>query len=97
MILTALVAVGSCGPRVSGEVGKACLAADRKAANAQLCSCVQAAANVHLNGSDQKIAASFFAEPEKANDMKIATSRSADAFWDRYKAFSQTAQRSCRG
>lgn len=96
MAMMLLATLAACGGRVTGEVGKACMAAERTAANPALCSCVQASANQHLNGNDQKLAAAFFADPEKANDMKLSKSRSADAFWDRYKLFSATAQRSCR-
>ncbi len=94
--LLILAMVGSCGSRVTGEIGKACVASDRSAANPRLCSCIQQAANRHLNQRDQELAATFFADEELANDIKINDSRSADAFWERYREFTRTAQRSCR-
>ncbi len=92
-----LAVLGSCGSNVTGEIGKACVASDRSAANPRLCGCIQQAANRHLNQRDQELAATFFADAELANDIKINDSRSADAFWDRYRDFTRTAQRSCRG
>lgn len=99
-VLWAAVAVAtlaSCGGgRVTGEIGKACVASDRRAANPALCSCIQRAANSHLNQRDQELAATFFADSERANDVKINDSRAADAFWDRYRDFTRAAERSCR-
>lgn len=91
-----LAILGSCGSRVTGEIGKACVASDRNAANPRLCSCIQQAANRHLSAGDQKLAATFFADSEKANDIKINDSPSADAFWARYRNFTNLAERSCR-
>lgn len=94
MIVTLLA---SCGAgRVTGEIGKACVASDRRAANPALCSCIQQAANRHLNQRDQELAATFFADAERANDVKINDSRAADAFWKRYRDFTRAAERSCR-
>lgn len=95
--LLAIVAIlGSCGSRVSGVIAESCVESDRRAANARLCSCIQQVANRTLNGSDQRLAATFFENSERANDVKIDDSRSADAFWTRYRAFTRAAERSCR-
>lgn len=95
-VLIAIAALSACGPRVTGEVGKACISADRAAANARLCNCVQQAANQTLNGRDQVRAATFFADPQLAQDTRQSDNRSAEAFWDRYKSFADTARRLCR-
>jgi len=97
VMMSALVFLAACGGgRVSGDVGKACMAADRKAASAQLCSCVQQAANRTLNASEQRRAASFFEEPQDAQDTRQSKSNSDNQFWDRYKRFSATAEQMCR-
>lgn len=83
--------VAGCGGRASGPVGTACMEADRSAANARLCACVQRAASDHLSGADQRRAAEFFADPDKAQDA-----RGGSAFWSRYRRFSSAAERSCR-
>ncbi|MEL6641621.1 MAG: arginine transporter [Pseudomonadota bacterium] len=86
----------ACGPRVTGEVGKACISGGRNAANAQLCSCVQQAANQTLNGTEQIRAAAFFAEPDLAQATRQSDNRGDERFWDRYKVFADTARRQCR-
>ncbi len=90
-----IAALASCGPRVTGEIGKACISADRQSASRSLCSCVQQAANSTLNGSDQLRAASFFANPELAQDTRRSDRRGDERFWDRYEVFTQRAQQRC--
>ncbi len=93
--LCMLATLAACGPRVTGEIGKACMAADRQAASRTLCSCVQNAANATLNGSDQARAAAFFENPELAQDTRRSDRRSDERFWDRYQVFTTRAQQSC--
>jgi len=90
-----ILTLASCGPRVTGAVAKACVASDRRAATAQRCSCVQSVAARELSRSDQNRLVSFFEDPEEANDIKINDSRSADAFWERYRAFTSVARQQC--
>ncbi|WP_368186652.1 arginine transporter [Aestuariibius sp. HNIBRBA575] len=92
-----LTACGS-GGRVSGPSGpisQACLAANRDAANRQLCSCVQQAANQTLSSSEQARAATFFETPDLAQAARTADGRSAERFWQRYRNFSDTARGMC--
>lgn len=107
LLLTVLVALTACGGRsgggsrsyaatASGPISEACLAAGRDAANRGLCGCVQAAANRTLGASDQRRAVGFFRDPQEAQDMKASDSASADAFWDRYRNFVNTAEAMCR-
>lgn len=90
-----LIALTACGPRVTGEVGKACISGGRSAANAPLCNCVQQAANQTLNGTEQIRAAAFFADPDLAQATRQSDNRSDERFWDRYKVFADTARRQC--
>jgi len=83
------------GGRVSGEIGQACIAADRNAATPALCSCIQRVASQSLSSSDQRRAARFFADPDLAQSTRQADGRANEAFWDRYTAFADTARRSC--
>ncbi len=97
MILGALVTVAACGGgRVSGAVGEACIDADRRKASPALCSCVQQVANQTLSNRDQSRAAAFFADPQLAQDTRQSDRRSDEAFWGRYKIFSEAAKRQCR-
>ncbi|RYH02261.1 arginine transporter [Salipiger sp. IMCC34102] len=91
-----ILALNSCGIGVRGEVGKACMASGRSAANPALCSCVQQTANQNLSRRDQKLAASFFEDPQKAQDIRQSDNPGNEAFWLRYKEFSNRAQRVCR-
>ena len=94
--LVALTMLASCGPQARGEIGQACAASDRSAANPALCNCIQAVANQTLGASDQALVKTFFEDAEIANDIKISDTTSADAFWERYRRFTDAAQRSCR-
>lgn len=95
-VFAILLTLTACGGRVTGEVGKACIAADRRAANSSLCSCVQRAANATLTGSEQVRAATFFEDPQLAQDTRQSDNSSNERFWQRYKKFSATAKRMCR-
>ncbi len=96
VLLGALVFLAACGGgRVSGDVGEACMAANRQAASTQLCSCVQQAANLTLNASDQRRAATFFADPQLAQDTRQSGNSSSSRFWKRYKSFSATSKQMC--
>lgn len=95
-ILITLMTLAACGGRVTGEIGKACIAADRKAANPALCSCVQRAANATLTASEQVRAAAFFDNPQEAQDTRQSDNSSSERFWKRYKNFSSTAKQMCR-
>jgi hypothetical protein len=80
---------------VSGDIGKACMDAGRAAANPALCSCIQQVANQSLSRADQRRAAEFFADPQKAQDTRTANAAATEAFWLRYRAFSDRASASC--
>jgi len=95
LVVIVLLTLSACGPRVTGEIARACVDSDRRAASAQRCSCVQSVAARELSRSDQRQLISFFEDPERANDVKINDSRSADAFWERYRAFTSKARAAC--
>ncbi len=98
IMLGTLVAVAACGGGggVSGTVGEACIDADRRNASAALCSCVQQVASRTLSSRDQSRAAAFFADPQLAQDTRQSDRRGDEAFWDRYKLFSEAAKQQCR-
>lgn len=98
VLVSTLMVLTACGGggRVTGDVGKACIAADRQSASPALCSCVQQAANITLGRADQRLAAKFFKEPHLAQETRQSDNRSDEAFWQRYKVFSSTAEQMCR-
>ena len=81
----------------AGPIRSACMQAGRTGANAGLCSCIQQVADVTLGGADQRRAAGFFRDPDKAQDVHMSKSRADDDFWKRYQTFGQQAEMACAG
>jgi hypothetical protein len=67
----------------------------RKASSRALCGCVQAAADLSLSGSDQRRGAKFFTDSQAIQEMQLSDSRSNEAYWKRWKAFSELAETMC--
>ena len=80
----------------AGAIERACMSSGRST-TAQLCSCIQQAADMTLSGGDQRRAAKFFKDPEAAHATWVSQTASDDAFWERYKSFGQTAEAYCAG
>ena len=93
--LSLLAITAACSSSVNGGIAKACIDADRSAANPRLCSCVQQVANQSLSGSDQALAVKFFDDPQLAQDTRQSDNPRSEAFWQRYRAFSNAARRQC--
>jgi hypothetical protein len=104
LVLALLSACGSRNDRergtvarsASGPIASACLQAGRKSATRQLCGCVQAVANDKLSASDQRLGARFFTDPALAHSVWRSDTASDDAFWERWKAFGDSAARTCK-
>ncbi|MEO0487811.1 MAG: arginine transporter [Pseudomonadota bacterium] len=100
-LLTALAACGSRdrGPSgityASGPVSDACEAGGRDKASRPLCQCVQGVANRTLTARDQTRAAAFFADPQLAQDTRQSDNPLAEAFWRRYRVFTDAAEEIC--
>ncbi|WP_438671442.1 hypothetical protein [Pseudogemmobacter sonorensis] len=99
-VLAALAAavLVSTGSMVSaGPIEKACNRSDRSAATRALCGCIQQAADLTLNGSDQRRAAKFFSDPDLAHTVRFSKKTNDDAFWKRYRQFTDMAEAYCAG
>lgn len=83
------------GAAAAGPIEGACLKSNRSAANRTLCSCIQQVADITLGGSDQRLAASFFKDPDRAQQVRMSQNQRDDAFWERYTIFGQQAQMAC--
>ena len=99
--MRAILALAGCftifaGFAAAGPLGSACLQSGR-GANQPLCACIQNAANMTLSGADQKRAARLFADPDKAEEIRISDSASNRAFWERYQGFASAAGSLCGG
>lgn len=80
---------------LAGPIERACLKSDRQAANRSLCGCIQQVADMTLRSTDQRRAAAFFNNPDKAHATWISQRAADDAFWERYKNFGSTAEAYC--
>lgn len=78
----------------AGPVGSACLSAGR-GVSPPLCACIQSVADMTLSGADQKMAARLFADPEKAEEIRVSDRARNKAFWARYQGFASTAGSVC--
>ncbi len=82
-------------PRATGPLSNACMASDRKARSPDLCGCIQAVADKTLSGSQQRRAASFYNDPQKAQDTRTSDRSSNKAFWDAYVGYGKRAAKTC--
>lgn len=80
---------------LAGPIERACLSSDRKAANRSVCACVQQVADMTLRGGDQRKAAAFFKDPDRAQKVRMSKSDNDNDFWRRYKTFGQQAEAYC--
>lgn len=91
MLVTLLGTSGT----TAGPISNACIQSDRQSASRGLCNCLQHVANGELNRTDQRLAASFFKDPHKAQEIRQSDRRSHEKFWLRYKDFGETAAALC--
>lgn len=96
-IVAMLAGAGIATAAMAGPIEGACLRSERAAGNRALCGCIQSAADRTLRWSDQRKAAKFFADPDRAQEVRMSKSDGNNAFWARYKAFGETAQAVCAG
>ena len=101
MNLTMRAAIGAlCFPLMmtsvqAGAIERACNKSDRDAANSTVCACIQQVADQSLSNADQRRAAGFFNNPDKAQDVRLSDTSRDDAFWARYTAFGEQAEAYC--
>jgi hypothetical protein len=86
---------GPTTPAQAGPIERACLAADRQAASRPLCDCIQQVADQTLTNADQRMAAKFFDDPHKAQEIRQSDNTRHEAFWLRYKEFGISAAALC--
>lgn len=77
----------------AGPIRNACLRTDK--GTRAVCACIQQVADMTLRGADQRRAARFFSDPDKAHETWLSERASDDAFWERYKAFGAQAEAYC--
>ncbi len=96
IILLAIVLLTAwSGVATAQSIERACLRSDRDARSRVLCGCIQDAANLTLSARDQKTAATFYRDPQKAQDLRQSPNRASRRFWDRYKEYAEVARTFC--
>jgi hypothetical protein len=94
-VVLSAVLLPAAGPASAGAIERACLSSERGGGNRALCGCIQRAADRTLTGRDQRTAARFFRDPDRAQEIRMSDRGSDKAFWERYKAFGYYAEVSC--
>ena len=79
----------------AGPIERACTQSERGAANRQLCGCIQRVADITLDRRDQRLAAKFFRDPHKAQEIRQSDRQSHEVFWRKYRAFGSAAENYC--
>jgi len=82
-------------PIAAGAIESACLSSGRASATRALCDCIDRVADQTLTRSDQRQAARFFRDPQRAQDVRMSKSDRDNEFWDRYRNFASTAEARC--
>ncbi|SDL80960.1 hypothetical protein [Aliiruegeria lutimaris] len=99
-LVLALAAPLSVMSAPSAEAGstieRACLKSNRRAASKPLCDCIQRVADQMLTRKEQKMAAKFFTDPHRAQEIRQSDRAGHEEFWKRYKAFGQSAGNICQ-
>ncbi|MDZ7905668.1 MAG: hypothetical protein U5N55_07800 [Cypionkella sp.] len=93
----ALALILASGAALAGPIETACNKSSRKAASRPLCNCIQQIADQTLANADQRRAAEFFKNPDKAHATWVSKTGRDDAFWERYKQFGSYAEQYCAG
>ena len=89
------VALGLAGPAGAGVIERECLLAPRAGGDRALCACVQAVADATLSAADQRQVARFLRDPDRAEQARRRDDAAAEAFWARFTAFGDAAERAC--
>ncbi|QIE47096.1 hypothetical protein G5B38_17060 [Pseudohalocynthiibacter aestuariivivens] len=91
----ARLVIPSTTPRAHGPLSQACLASDRKARSPERCGCIQAVADQSLSGTQQRRAATFYSDPQKAQDVRMSDRASDELFWETYVEYATRAKKIC--
>jgi hypothetical protein len=94
-VSTAIALLVASNASLAGPIERACMNSDRKVATRSICGCIQQVADQTLRGSDQRKAAAFFSDPDRAQKVRMSKSDADNDFWTRYKAFGDQAEAFC--
>lgn len=80
----------------AGPLQRACMSSDRKAKSRGMCRCLDKVAKGRLSSGEQRLAATFFKDPHKAQEIRQSDNRMHEKFWKKYKVYSGAVSRRCR-
>jgi hypothetical protein len=95
LLLSAGLALGFGSAASAGVLERACNASPQQSSDRNLCGCIQQVADLTLSGREQKLAAGFFKDPQKAQVMRQSARRRDEKFWGKYKVFGEYAALYC--
>ena len=80
----------------AGAINRACLKSERKNITPELCRCIDSVASRTLSRPDRRLAAKFFRDPDRAQEIRRSDRPQDDAFWERYEMFSKRVASTCQ-
>jgi hypothetical protein len=92
-VLCAAMLIG--GPAAANPIERACLQSERAAGNQGLCNCIGAAAERTLSRRHMRQGARFFADPQRAQDVRQSDRRAHEELWQAWRQFGETAEAMC--
>ena len=95
ILIAAAVASCAAGSAQAGVIERACLRSDRQQASRSLCGCIQLVADITLSRRDQRMAAKFFRDPHRTQEVRQSSRPRDERFWLKYRAFGQSAETYC--
>jgi len=93
--LAVLVLPAGTNAAMASAIESACNDSGRATASRELCRCIQRVGDMTLTRADQREAARFFRDPQRAQDVRMSTRPRDNEFWARYRAFAETAEALC--
>ena len=83
------------GAAFAGQIERACAQSERVGGSARVCTCIQRIADQLLTSGEQRLAASFFEDPHRAQEVRQSDRSRDERFWLRYRQFGAVAEQSC--
>lgn len=97
LLSVAVAGVFLAAPQIAsaGPIENACVRSDRGQAARALCRCIDSVAQTTLTRSEQRRAARFFSDPDRAQAVRMSKTARDNEFWARYRAFGASAEQYC--
>lgn len=93
LALTAFALSGGAAlPALAGPIDSAC---SSTAGKPRTCACIQSVADQMLTRDDQRLVASFFKDPDRAQEVRTSDTARDESFWQRYRQFGFAAEQNC--